>query len=313
MTWLVNPYRFGAPPGHHYGWRVVGLNTDAQELVYPEIIFAATPGGADIAGGTPTASHSGVPDRLAAWASDGDLATRYEHGGTNSLLRAGSWWGKVYSGPVSPVEVRIGTDATWPTYTVRSVLVQRGDYVGGVLVWTSVAMGLLPSAAAGVWRTFSFDPTAVMPTNEIRAWGVTGTASQLGEYNVAALEFAASAGGTNLALQANGCQAGTGDRPFIQGTTFRPSWGMIDGNNSTGVYQNRHTANNWPDGTLAVYFPSHTDAVECRMRATTDYPTGMFSTFTIWKSHDGFTKQVVRTVTGNTGVTAGQLKTWSIP
>lgn len=313
MTWLINPFRFGsAPTGEHTQWRVVGLNSDGAFLTFPEVIFAATPGGSDIAGGTIISSSPGTATRLPSFANDGLLSSVYEHGGTNSTLLAGSWWGKTYPTPVAPVEVRLGgaTGGAGPTsYSVRSVTVQRSD--DGV-TWTSVAMGLLSSPTSGNYRTFSFDPAAVMPANEIRAWRVKGTASQLGEYNCASLMFAATAGGANLALTSLGCQAGSGCRLYISGIGGPPS-ALIDGVGTVGMYQNFYTANNWPDGSMCVYFPAHTDAAECRMKATSDYPTGMFSNFTIDKSHDGVAWTTMRTVTGNTGVTAGQIRTWSIP
>lgn len=299
----------GIVPAAHRYWRLVSLSSDGFVVHVTEIEMATSPGGADICtGGTAIGSEPSAI-RAPANAFDNSVASTsfYQEDDTASQgVMCGSWVGYDFGAPVVPVEIR-RKSADAATQFVREARTQTLQGSDDAATWLSYDILRFNAWTRNETETRAINQSGTLPTTDYPFWAINCTKTQLGQIQLAELVFANSIGGATIV---------TGEQPIfgLRGATTSEGFEakrFLDANNSTKFAHNSYTPNAWRNGTLGVAFASSQNPVELRLRAVTDFPTGAPEDFTIIKSHDGVTWTTVATVTGQTGWTAGEVRTWN--
>lgn len=305
MTWLVNPYRFGAaaaPSGTHSYWMVatIGTGDGAINLDRPriaEIEMASTAAGSNLcSGGTPSANLGATAslffdgnNSTFSYPTTGDtidqLQVTYEFATPTSVrevrIRAATG-GDSLSAPTGLAVLGSDDGATWYLYAVHPTT--STAYTSGEIKSFAVAGTPLPT---GLGRT------------NARAWGITVTAANGGgSYGLWEMQGATSSGGSDILAAAGG-------------TLFSSSLSGL-GYHATRVF----------DGNTATEWSSVGAAVVSRIGRILDTPSDLYEMrlsaqgpaaikdFTIWYTEDFLTYTTVSTITAQTGWTAGAYRTF---
>lgn len=304
MTWLTNPYRFGAPVvpiGTRKYWRLLILSAPNSQTSIARLQMAATPAGPDLCtGGTPTAGATSV---AVANAFDANASTYW---GSSATSVTWNYIQYEFAAPVSIAEVRISTrnDAFYTDAPRVFAVMASSDGTN----WTSAQIIYVSSAwTSAATQTFAVSLNA-LPTDRASAFmwgiGVTAVASGTAPY-IAEME---------LALTASGADQCSGGFPFHKAIfqNSESSDKLFDNSGSTlcrGVDFSSVATQDF-----GYIFPAPIAPVELRLRAFNNFTlwTSMAKDFTIWWSADGQTRNVVATITNQTWTT-GEVKAFAIP
>jgi hypothetical protein len=203
VSWIVNPFRFGAPPGgRHRYWEILAIHPQGDTTVMriAEIALAATVGGTNIASGKTVAAidlsgrGSGFsnPSRI----TDGSTANSAE------LTAGNRHWGYGFridlGAPEDVAEVRITNDTTQHTQSLSTFWVRGSDDATNWTTYLIHRKEMWPASQT----TKSFPLGVAYPTtgrSNAIAWRMRITANNgAGDTNLDELEWRATVGGARL-------------------------------------------------------------------------------------------------------------------
>jgi hypothetical protein len=277
-----------------------------------EVEMAATVGGPDLCvGGTAFGSQAGgtrPPENAFDNAVTGTSFFQEDDSSTWGVM-SGSHVGYDFGTPVTIGEVRRkSVNAAGQFVREARVQVLRGsDDLTNWFYYDILRFGVWTQNET---KTAAVNSGTLLPTNEYPFWGINCTKTVLGQIQLAELIFANSAGGASIVT---GLPPIFGMRGAGTGEGFEARR-FLDGNGTASKFvHNTYTPNAWKSGLLGVCFTAPQNPAELRLQAVADFPTGGPEDFTIVRSHNGVNWEVMRTVTGQTGWTAGQVRAFSIP
>jgi hypothetical protein len=307
---LINPYRYAAGPGAGFAryWRIVGVGLDGGDSVtrsltsIAEIEMASTPGGANIAGSaTWTASSTNGSGGALGDIKDGITATLGNYHAHNTA--SSEWWKGDFGSAVTVREIRLYPRVSFPQQTPTVVSVQAS---ADNSTWFTLALWQASTPWGTSVQTITVGSTA-LPTGKANArlWGLDITESNnASNVGFAELEFATSSGGTDL------CTGGLGWHQRALDSTTYIGQELFDNDNSSlwnapwlGVYDTCR---------VGYLFATAPNPTHCRVRARASFMTDSPKTFKIVWSDDGLTWNTTDTVTGATGWTASEQRTYTI-
>jgi hypothetical protein len=299
-----------ASAAHRY-WGLISLSSDGYVIHVTEIEMAAAVGGANLCtGGTAIGSQTGGA-RPPANAFDGSVAsTSFYQEDDNSTwgVMSGSWVGYDFGSPVTIREVRRKSANATPQF-VREARVQTLIGSDDGTNWLSYDILRWSAWSQNQTQTAEVNGSGLLPTNEYPFWAINCTKTALGQIQLAELIFANSTGGASIVtgLPPIFGMRGAGTSEGFEARRF------LDGNGTASKFvHNTYTPNAWKSGLLGVCFTGSQSPAELRLQAVSDFPTGAPEDFTIRKSHDGLVWTTVATVTGQTGWTTSQVRSFSI-
>lgn len=300
MTWLTNPYRFGAPPGtgpHRY-WGVTFLSTVGEQYAgLAEIEMAATVGGSDqCSGGTASASSVNPGADVAAKLFDDNNTTAWA--GTKGAL---DWVMYDFGVPVDVAEVRMRARSTLPAQAPRAFSIWGSDDAGATRYAYHIETGL-SAWTASESRSFAISLTR-LPTDfgNARVWMVDITANNGdGVLVVQEMEFANTTGGATI------CSGGAPGATLSFSTTFHPGR-LTDGASTEWAGENMN-----PAAKILYTFPAVANPVQLRLKARASGATSAPKDFTIHWSADGLTFTQTNAVTNETGWSVNEVRGFAI-
>ncbi len=303
MTWLTNPYRFGAPvvPVVALDWRLVPHGPQHRDSVFiADIEMAATAGGPNLCTGG-TASSTGMTG-TAANAFDGSQATYCNTAANSSDLATYRY---TFAAPVSIGEVRLfmTNSSTFHEQGPLGFSLQASADGGATWVTVALVTGLAAWSLAES-RAFAITPVAMpvgLGRSNARGWRVntTAVAGGSGQVEIAEIIFAATVGGSAIAGAGYGASA-------CHNGFVRPASQAFDANTSTIWSPNNTTV-----GRIARFFSAAQDIAEVRIAAgsTANRAPG---DFTVQFTEDGVNWTTALTQTGVTGWSSGSYKTFTV-
>lgn len=284
---------------HRY-WRLLfSLSNDATYLEVGEAAFRATSGGTNQAsGGTPSASTEYSGSYTAAKAFDSSTSTNWS---TTAGTTVGSWLKYDFGSAVTVLQIAITTPTSGPSTAPKTWDVQYSDDNSS---WTT-AWSVTNQTG---WRTAQTrvftDPAAAPGGGAHYHWRLLFTAigSTSGYYEFAEVEMRSTAGGSD--------RTGSGLGFAVSSTDFDATLvaaNAFDNNTATSWC----TATSFQSGAWLQYVFNTAPAIAAvTLRADTSpqYAPGGFD---IQYSDDGVSWTTAWSVTGQTGWTSGQTRTFT--
>lgn len=295
MSYLINPFRFGGGGGLPAAtrWRCMlhGTNEGYNSRI-AELEMAAAPSGTNLCvGGSVLSWGTGAGGGLVPGnAFDGNPATYWQLN-----LGVGQGLGYVFPAPVSVGVMRITAESATANVMWQAVVPEYS--LDGGTTWISCEPVLLPTYAVGATVEFAVVPMVGTNRATARFWRKQYTS---GNARTQEIEFRQGMSGSNLCVGGMAWGQGAVNSSVRPQLAFEGRGGMWQGGTSGATY-------------AQYLFATPPNPDYAAVQAASSSPNSMGQDWTFDWSLNGRDWNTVRTVTGETGWSNNQWRTYSLP